>query len=34
MDEQLPSPPSPETEDTWPFEVSEGLPIVEDASLE
>ena len=34
MDEQPPSPPSPETEDTGPFEDSEGHPIVEDASLE
>jgi hypothetical protein len=34
MDEQPPSPPSPETEDTGPFEDSEGHPIVEDTSLE
>jgi hypothetical protein len=34
MGEQPPSPPCPETEDTGPFEDSEGHPIVEDASLE
>jgi hypothetical protein len=34
MGEQPNSPPSPETEDTGPFEDSEGHPIVEDASLD
>jgi hypothetical protein len=35
MGEQEPnSPPGPETEDTGPFEDSEGHPIVEDASLD